>query len=85
MLPKAANQRVPNERNRVPRNMPRMLLEQFLPRKSCSRMDTSGSKYRAFAEECDRLARQAKTDAHRRILQEMALVWRQLAKDAEEK
>jgi hypothetical protein len=36
-------------------------------------------QYREFAEECDRLAQAAKTDAHRKILEEMAEAWRMLA------
>jgi hypothetical protein len=45
-------------------------------------MDTP-SKYREFAEECDRLAKQVKMNEHRRILEEMARVWRQLAEDVD--
>ena len=44
-------------------------------------MDTP-DKYHEFAEECERLAKQAKTRAHRQILEEMAHVWRQLAEEA---
>jgi hypothetical protein len=40
-------------------------------------METS-AQYREFAEECDRLAKQAKTDDHRLIL-EMAKAWRVVA------
>ena len=36
-------------------------------------------QYREFAEECDRLAQAAKTDAHRKILEEMAQAWRKVA------
>jgi len=39
----------------------------------------SASEYRKFAEECDRLARDAKTEQHRKILQEMAEAWEELA------
>jgi hypothetical protein len=41
-------------------------------------METS-DKYREYAEECERLAKQAKTAHHRAILIEMAEAWRQLA------
>lgn len=39
----------------------------------------TGTKYRQFAEECERLAQQAKTERHRAVLLEMAAVWKQLA------
>jgi hypothetical protein len=71
-------------RNAVPWNMARMLPERSIPRNGCPGMDTP-SKYREFAEECDRLAKQAKTNAHRRILEEMARVWRQLADEGDGK
>jgi hypothetical protein len=38
---------------------------------------------RQFAEESDRMAKQADTERQRGILREMADVWRQLAKDAD--
>ena len=39
----------------------------------------TGTKYREFAAECERLAKQAKTERHRTVLLEMAAVWRELA------
>jgi hypothetical protein len=42
-------------------------------------------QYREFAEECDRLAREAKTDAHRKILEEMARAWRMVAAESSDK
>ncbi|HTV36668.1 MAG TPA: hypothetical protein VMF12_09560 [Xanthobacteraceae bacterium] len=42
-------------------------------------------KYRQFAEECEQLAKQSKNDEHRRVLQEMAEVWRSLAEGVEKK
>jgi hypothetical protein len=47
-------------------------------------METS-AKYREFAEECERLAKQAKTEHHRAILLEMAEAWRQLSERANPK
>jgi len=47
-----------------------------------SRMETQG-KYREFAEECERLAKQAKSEHHSKVLREMAEVWRKLADDAD--
>ena len=38
-----------------------------------------------FEEECDRLAKQAKTDGHRKILEEMAEAWRMVAAEADNK
>ena len=37
------------------------------------------AQYRGFAEECVRLAKLAKTDGERKILEEMAEAWRMLA------
>jgi len=45
-------------------------------------MKTS-TQYREFAEDCVRLAKQTKTEEERKILQEMADVWRKLAEDAD--
>jgi Skp family chaperone for outer membrane proteins len=45
-------------------------------------METS-SEYRRFAQECYRLAREAKTERHRKIMQEMAQAWERLAKETD--
>jgi hypothetical protein len=42
-------------------------------------------RYREFAEECDRLAKQAKTDGERKILEEMGKAWRMVAAEADKK
>jgi hypothetical protein len=44
----------------------------------------SSSEYRRFEEECRRLAQDAKTEHHRKILEEMAEAWRKLAEEDEE-
>jgi hypothetical protein len=41
------------------------------------------TQYRQFAEECDRMAKQADTERQRNILTEMAETWRRLAEDAD--
>ncbi len=41
------------------------------------------TQYREFAEECDRLAKEAKIERHRQVLQEMAETWRRLAQEAD--
>jgi hypothetical protein len=43
----------------------------------------TSAQYREFAEECDRLAERAKTDDHRKMLEEMAEAWRTVAAKAE--
>jgi hypothetical protein len=43
----------------------------------------TSAQYREFAEECNRLAKQAKTDGERKILEEMAEAWRMVAAEAE--
>ena len=48
-------------------------------------METSTSEYREFAQECERLARQATSEHHRAILLEMAEAFRQLAAEANAK
>ena len=40
-------------------------------------------QYREFAAECYRLAAEAKTEEHEKILQEMARAWREVAKEVE--
>jgi hypothetical protein len=45
-------------------------------------MDTI-AQYKAFAADCDRLAADAQSERHRKILQEMARIWRRLAQEAE--
>lgn len=43
------------------------------------------AQYRKFAEECERLARQARASHHRQVLEEMARVWKELADGADGK
>ncbi len=45
----------------------------------------TSAQYREFAEECDRLAKQAKTNDQRKILEEMAEAWRMVAAEADKK
>jgi hypothetical protein len=47
-----------------------------------SGMETS-TEYRRFAQECRSLAREAKIERHRNIMEEMARAWDQLAKEAD--
>jgi hypothetical protein len=42
-------------------------------------------EYQRFAEECRRLAQQAKTEQHSRILEEMAQAWEKLARENDSK
>jgi hypothetical protein len=49
----------------------------------CSPMETA-AKYRAFADECERLARHAVNERHPQSLREMADAWRKLAEVAEQ-
>jgi hypothetical protein len=46
-------------------------------------META-TEYRRFAQECRRLARDTTTERHRKIMEEMARAWEQLAKEADE-
>jgi hypothetical protein len=45
-------------------------------------METSPEYWR-FADECRRLAREAKTERHRKIMEEMAQAWEKLAKETD--
>jgi hypothetical protein len=45
-------------------------------------MHTS-TQYGTFAEECDRLAKEAQAERHRMVLKEMAEAWRTLAEEAD--
>ena len=45
-------------------------------------MHTS-TQYGTFAEECDRLAKEAQAERHRMVLKEMAEAWRKLAEEAD--
>jgi len=42
-------------------------------------------EYREFAAECYRLAAEARTEEHRKILEEMARAWKELAEEVETK
>ena len=44
----------------------------------------TGAEYRRFAQECRRLARDAKTERHRKIMEDMARAWDRLATEADE-
>jgi hypothetical protein len=43
----------------------------------------TSAQYWEFAEERDRLAKQVKTDGHRKVLEEMAEAWRMVAAEAD--
>jgi hypothetical protein len=46
-------------------------------------METASTgKYEQFAAECERLAKEARTEHHRSVLIEMAEAWRKLAEAA---
>src|SRR5262249_50628344 len=45
-------------------------------------META-TEYRRFAQECRRLARAAKTERHRKIMEDMARAWDTLATEAD--
>jgi hypothetical protein len=42
-------------------------------------------QYREFAAECYRLAAEAKTERHRKIMEEMARAWSEVAEEVETK
>jgi hypothetical protein len=43
------------------------------------------TQYREFAEECGRLAKQAKDEHQQKVLKEMAEVWSKLAEETDKK
>ena len=61
---------------------PSLALEQGWCQLSFPSMHTS-TQYGTFAEECDRLAKEAQEERHRMVLKEMAEAWRKLAKEAD--
>jgi hypothetical protein len=71
-------------RSRVPSHMSRMRSERSHREAGWPWMKQS-MQYREFAEECLRLAKRAKTDQERAVLQEMAAAWLKLAEAAEQK
>ncbi len=64
--------------------MPALRAERAFRPESLFRMETP-AQYRKFAEECERLAKQASAAHHRKVLEEMAQVWRELATAADGK
>jgi hypothetical protein len=69
-------------REQVPCGMTLMHPERPACAAGYSGMETS-TEYRRFAQECRRLARDAKSERHRNIMEEMAQAWDQLAKEAD--
>ena len=53
--------------------------------KTSTQYRETSAQYSWFAEECDRLAKQAKTDGERKILEELAEAWRMVAAEADKK
>jgi hypothetical protein len=41
------------------------------------------TQYQRFAEECRRMAREAKSEEHRKLLKEMAQAWEKVAKETD--
>lgn len=64
--------------------MPALRSERLFLLNSLFCMETP-TQFRKFAEECDRLAKQASAAHHRKVLEEMAKVWRELADGADGK
>jgi hypothetical protein len=57
--------------------------ERGVPPAGLFRMDTASRRqYEEFAAECERLAKEARTEHHRAVLREMAEAWRKLAEAA---
>jgi hypothetical protein len=46
---------------------------------------TSSTQYREFAEECVRLAKEAKDKRQQEVLKEMAKAWSKVAEEADKK
>jgi hypothetical protein len=44
----------------------------------------TATEYRRFAQECRRLARDAQTERHRKIMEDMARAWDTLATEVDE-
>jgi hypothetical protein len=42
-------------------------------------------QYRDYAAQCYRLAAEAKTEAHRKMMEEMARAWSEMAEEAEKR
>jgi hypothetical protein len=51
--------------------------------KTSAQYRETSAQYLWFAEECDRLAKQAKTDGERKTLEDMAKAWRRVAAEAD--
>jgi hypothetical protein len=69
--------------DQVPSFMTHMQQERPVPARGLLPMETS-AQYREYAAECYRLASVAKTDAHRKILRELARAWTKVAEEAEQ-
>jgi hypothetical protein len=63
--------------------MTHMQQERPVPARGLLPMETP-AQYREYAAECYRLASVAKTDAHRKILRELARAWTKVAEEAEQ-
>jgi hypothetical protein len=63
--------------------MTHMQQERPVPARGSLPMETP-AQYREYAAECYRLASVAKTDAHRKILRELARAWTKVAEEAEQ-
>ena len=61
-----------------------MHLERGSANSGCLGMQRS-TQYRAFAEECQRLAKISQTERERQVLEEMAAAWKMLADEADRK
>jgi len=60
-----------------------MRLERPFPAAGLLPMETASKrKYEEFAQECERLAQESRTEHHRGVLREMAEAWRRLAQAA---